>query len=281
MPGTWEVLHTIHRETTMGCTEGFRGGDHSVYRDEVRKCEEAKADLNLEGWHVCWRDRWQASPQDMLTYRVESGYVRHFYLPEHCMEGLHEVDKGEPVRGLWWSRDLYPLGSSGRIFNSHSTIRSWFLRLHWCLGGKNLGTIGITQNTNRVAKLLRFFENCQGKFTVISLGILVLDYSSCSPISTLLTFYTNATKSTLWIFLSCHYLCSRCSNDFVLLLQIIWCNQESKKKQSLEKLCILRLCPSKLSTTNCQKTLIKQRTKDKLLFLLESTRNLEEIILQS
>ena len=46
-----------HRETTMGCTEGFRGGDHSVYRDEVRKCEEAKADLNLEGWHVCWRDR--------------------------------------------------------------------------------------------------------------------------------------------------------------------------------------------------------------------------------
>ena len=146
---------------------------------------------------------------------------------------------------------------------------------------KNLGTIGITQNTNRVAKLLRFFENCQGKFTVISLGILVLDYSSCSPISTLLTFYTTPPPPPLWIFLSCHYLCSRCSNDFVLLLQIIWCNQESKKKQSLEKLCILRLRPSKLSTTNCQKTLIKQRTKDKLLFLLESTRNLEEIILQS
>lgn len=75
---------------------------------------------------------------------------------------------------------------------------------------KNLGTIGITQNTNRVAKLLRFFEKCQGKFTVRSLGILVLDYSSCSPMSTLLTFYTNATKSTLWIFLSSHYLCSRC-----------------------------------------------------------------------
>ena len=134
----------------------------------------------------------------MLTYRVESGYVRHFYLPEHCMEGLHEVDKGETVRGLGWSGDLYPLGSSGRIFNSHSTIRSWFLRLHWWLcGKKNLGTVGITKNTNRVAKLLRFFENCQGKFTVISLGILVLDYSSCSPISTLLTFYTNATTGTL------------------------------------------------------------------------------------
>lgn len=92
----------------------------------------------------------------MLTYRVESGYVRHFYLPEHCMEGLHEVDMGETVRGLGWSRDLYPLGSSGRIFNSDSTIRSWFLRLHWWLCGKkkNLGTIGITKNTNRVAKLL-------------------------------------------------------------------------------------------------------------------------------
>ena len=36
----------------------------------------------------------------MLTYRVESGYVRHFYLPEHRMEVLHEVDKGETVRGL-------------------------------------------------------------------------------------------------------------------------------------------------------------------------------------
>lgn len=30
---------------------------HSVYKDEVRKCEEAKAEMNLEGWHVCWRDR--------------------------------------------------------------------------------------------------------------------------------------------------------------------------------------------------------------------------------
>ena len=73
---------------------------HSVYKDEVRKCEEAKAEMNLEVWHVCWRDRRQVSPQDMLTYRVESGYVRHVYLPEHHMEGLHEVDKGEPVRGL-------------------------------------------------------------------------------------------------------------------------------------------------------------------------------------
>ena len=92
--------------------------------------------MNLEGWHAWWRDRRQASSQNMLTYRVESGYVRHFYLPEHCMEGLHEVDKGETVRGLGWSGDLYPLGSSGRIFNSHSTIRSWFLRLHWWLCGK-------------------------------------------------------------------------------------------------------------------------------------------------
>lgn len=192
--------------------------------------------MNLEGWHVCWRDRWQVSPQDMLTYRVESGYVRHVYLPEHHMEGLHEVDKGEPVRGLWWSRDLYPLGSSGRIFNSHSTIRSWFLRLHWCLGGKKFRDYWDHPKHQQSCKAVRFFEKCQGKFTVRSLGILVLDYSSCSPMSTLLTFYTNATKSTLWIFLSCHYLCSRCRNDFVLLLQIIWCNQESKKKQSREAL---------------------------------------------
>ena len=250
---------------------------HSVYRDEVRKCEEAKAEMNLEGGHAWWRDRWQAFPQDMLTYR--EWVLRHFYLLEHRMEGLHEVDKGETVRGLWWSRDLYPLWSSGRIFNSHSTIRSWFLDYTGGCGEKKIRDIWITKSTNRVVKLLRFFENCQGKFTVRSLGILVLDYSSCSPISTLLTFYTNATK--VWIFLSCHYLCSRCSNDFVLLLQIIWCNQESKKKQSLEKLCILRLPPLKLPTTNCKKTLIRQRTKSKLSFLLESTRNLEEIILQS
>lgn len=56
MPGTWEVLHIIHR-LQWAAQKGSGEGMHSVYRDEVRKCEEAKAEMNLEGGHTWWRDR--------------------------------------------------------------------------------------------------------------------------------------------------------------------------------------------------------------------------------
>ena len=59
----------------------------------LRKYEEVTVELNLEERNAWWGDRRQASPQDGLTYGVESGYLRHLYVLEHRMEGLHEASR--------------------------------------------------------------------------------------------------------------------------------------------------------------------------------------------
>ena len=49
-----------------------------------------------------------------LTYRVESGYLRHLYPLQHSREGLHKADE-EAVKG-YDKGELLPTGEQWEFF---------------------------------------------------------------------------------------------------------------------------------------------------------------------
>lgn len=163
----------------------------------LRKYEEVTVELNLEERHAWWGDRRQASPKMGWTTEWRVGiwgiYICRSTARRGCMK---QADKGEVVKGLWWSRDLYPLGSSGRIFISHVAQSDLgFFDYTGSHVEKN-----VTKDSNSVAKALRSLENSQGKFKVRSPGILRIRLFLPQPPYTLLTLYTKATKGSIWVF---------------------------------------------------------------------------------
>lgn len=147
-----------------------------------------------------------------------------------CMK---QADKGEVVKGLWWSRDLYPLRSSGRIFISH-------------VAQSDLGFFDYTGS--HVEKNVTKDSNSELQRPLGALripkGNLKLDPQEFSGFdSSSLSLHTPRSHSTPRLLkapsgflLAISTFAVGAAMALSILLQMIWGDQESKKKQSWEDL---------------------------------------------